>query len=163
LGKAKNTVDIWNNNFCIRNPGGLQKTLRDFHEKGWTPITAPGKIKTRITRINKGAIAKKDVNQWRIALSTNKVHPAIFPTELAARIIRFYSFKGDLIFDPFGGSGTVGEAALVFGRHFFLCEKVAEYVEHAMQRLDAALFAATKPRVLSLTDLKSEMTACTNK
>lgn len=102
-------------------------------------------------------------NVWRIAPSTNKAHPAIFPTELAARIIRFYSFKGDLIFDPFGGSGTVGEAALVFGRHFFLCEKVAEYVEHAMQRLDAALFAATKPRVLSLTDLKSEMTACTNK
>ena len=98
-------------------------------------------------------------NVWKIAPSVDKVHPAIFPIELAARIIQFYSFKGDLVLDPFGGSGTVGEAALVFERHFLLCEKAAEYVERAMQRLDATLFATTKPRVLSLTDLETEITA----
>ena len=98
-------------------------------------------------------------NVWKIAPSADKVHPAVFPIELAASIIQFYSFKGDLVFDPFGGSGTVGEAALVFERHFLLCEKVAEYVERAMQRLDATLFATTQPRELSLTDLKTEVTA----
>ena len=102
-------------------------------------------------------------NVWKITPSVDKVHPAVFPIELAARIIQFYTFKGDLVFDPFGGSGTVGEVALVFGRYFFLCEKVAEYVEHAMQRLDATLFTTTKPRILSLTALKTEITAQTNR
>ena len=101
-------------------------------------------------------------NVWKIAPSVDKVHPAVFPIELAARVIQFYSFKGDLVFDPFGGSGTVGEVALMFERHFFLCEKVEEYVEHAMQRFKATMFATTRPRLLSLTDLKAEMTAWTN-
>ena len=96
-------------------------------------------------------------NLWRINPATDKVHPAIFPPELAARVIQFYSFKGDLVFDPFGGSGTVGHVALTYNRYFLLCEKEAEYVEHAKHLLDAALFTNTNPRVLSLIDLTSEL------
>lgn len=96
-------------------------------------------------------------NLWHINPTTDKVHPAVFPTELATRVVRFYSFKRDLIFDPFGGSGTVGDVALTHERYFLLCEKEAEYVERAEQRLDVALFTCAKPRVLSLTDLKSEL------
>ena len=96
-------------------------------------------------------------NLWHINPATDKVHPAVFPPELAARIVRFYSFKSDLVFDPFGGSGTVGHVALTHERHFLLCEKEAEYVERAEQLLDVALFTHMKPRVLSLTDLKSEL------
>ena len=96
-------------------------------------------------------------NLWYINPATDKVHPAVFPPELAARIVRFYSFKGDLVLDPFGGSGTVGHVALTHERHFLLCEKEAEYVERAEQLLDVALFTDAKPRVLSLTDLKSEL------
>ncbi|MDE0011642.1 MAG: DNA methyltransferase [Candidatus Poribacteria bacterium] len=95
-------------------------------------------------------------NLWHINPATDKVHPAVFPPELAARIVRFYSFKGDLVFDPFAGSGTVGHVALAHERHFLLCEKDAEYVERAKQLLDVALFTDAKPRVRSLTDLKSE-------
>ena len=58
-------------------------------------------------------------NLWHINPATDKVHPAVFPPELAARIVRFYSFKGDLVFDPFGGSGTVGYVALTHERYFF--------------------------------------------
>ena len=95
-------------------------------------------------------------NLWHINPVTDKVHPAIFPPELAARVIRFYSFKGDLVFDPFSGSGTVGYIALAHARYFLLCEKEAEYVERAKHALDAALFTNANPRVLSLTELKSE-------
>ena len=94
-------------------------------------------------------------NLWHINPATDKVHPAVFPPELAARIVRFYSFKGDLVFDPFGGSGTVGHVALAHGRYFLLCEKEAEYIEHAKHLLDAVLFTHMKPRVLSLMELKS--------
>ena len=96
-------------------------------------------------------------NVWHINPSADKVHPAVFPVELAARVIQFYSFKGDLVFDPFGGSGTVGEAAMALERYFLLCEKEEEYVERAMQRLDASLFSpAQPPRSLSLAELKTE-------
>ena len=97
-------------------------------------------------------------NLWHINPATDKVHPAVFPPELAARVVRFYSFKGDLVFDPFAGSGTVGRIALTHERHFLLCEKEAEYVESAKKLLDVALFTHATPRVLSLTDLKSELT-----
>ena len=96
-------------------------------------------------------------NLWHINPATDKIHPAIFPPELAARVVRFYSFKGDLIFDPFGGSGTVGYVARTHERYFFLCEKEAEYVERAKQLVDKILLTHTKPRVLSLTELKSEL------
>ena len=96
-------------------------------------------------------------NLWHINPATDKVHPAVFPPELASRVVQFYSFKGDLVFDPFGGSGTVGHVALTHERHYLLCEKEAEYVERAEQLLDVALFTHMKPRVLSLTDLKSEL------
>ena len=96
-------------------------------------------------------------NLWRINPATDKVHPAIFPPELAARVIQFYSFKGDLVFDPFGGSGTVGHVALTYERHFLLCEKESEYVERANQALNVNLFAHAKPRILSLIELKSKL------
>ena len=97
-------------------------------------------------------------NLWRINPATDKVHPAVFPAELATRVIQFYSFKGDLVFDPFAGSGTVGHVALTYERYFLLCEKEAEYVERAEQMLDVALFTHAQPRVLSFRELESALT-----
>ena len=96
-------------------------------------------------------------NVWHINPATDKVHPAVFPAELASRIVQFYSFKGDLVFDPFGGSGTVGNVALTHERYFLLCEKEVEYVVRARQLLDAALFTDAEPRVLSLNELKANI------
>ena len=96
-------------------------------------------------------------NLWHINPATDKVHPAIFPPELASRVIQFYSFKGDLVFDPFGGSGTVGHVALTHERYFLLCEKESEYVERAKQMLNTTLFTDANPQVLSLTELKPEL------
>ena len=50
-------------------------------------------------------------NVWKINPKTNSKHPAAFPLELAQKVIRYYSFKGDVVMDPFAGSGTVGNAA----------------------------------------------------
>ena len=96
-------------------------------------------------------------NAWQINPATDKGHPAVFPTELASRVIQFYSFKGDLIFDPFGGSGTVGRVAMEHGRYFLLCEKESEYVEYVKKVWDASLLYASKFKVLSLTDLQNNI------
>ncbi len=68
-------------------------------------------------------------NVWRIQPATNSPHPAAFPMELAEKVIRYYSFKGDVVMDPFAGSGTVGAAAAKLGRRFVLFEINPQYVD----------------------------------
>jgi len=68
-------------------------------------------------------------NIWKINPSTNSKHPAAFPKELAEKVIRYYSFKGDVVLDPFAGSGTVGCAASELGRRFVLFENNLDYIE----------------------------------
>ncbi len=69
-------------------------------------------------------------NLWRINPSRSKVHPATFPEELAEKVIRYYSFKNDVILDPFGGTGTTAKAAISLNRRFVMSELEEKYVEH---------------------------------
>ena len=66
-------------------------------------------------------------NVWDIAPSYRRGHPAPFPDELVRRVLRYYSFEGDMVLDPFAGSGTVGRVAAAMGRRFLLIEKRADY------------------------------------
>ena len=68
-------------------------------------------------------------NVWKIDPKFNKIHSAVFPVELCEKVISYYSFKGDLVFDPFAGSGTLGKAALGLGRVFFLTEMNEQYFD----------------------------------
>ena len=67
-------------------------------------------------------------NIWRIQPATNSKHPAAFPLELAKKVIKYYSFKGDVVLDPFAGSGTVGAAATGLGRRFVLFDINPDYI-----------------------------------
>ena len=68
-------------------------------------------------------------NIWKINPSTRSGHPAAFPKELASKVIEYYSFKGDVIMDPFAGSGTTGVAAYESGRRFVLFEISKNYID----------------------------------
>jgi len=74
-------------------------------------------------------------NVWCIDPTFDKTHSAVFPIELCSRVIQYYSFKGDLVFDPFGGSGTFGKAALNLERFFFLTEISNEYYIRIQENL----------------------------
>ncbi|MBI5220230.1 MAG: site-specific DNA-methyltransferase [Candidatus Liptonbacteria bacterium] len=74
-----------------------------------------------------GSYERTDV--WRIKPAHSKRHPAIFPVELAEKVIRYYSFKTDVVLDPFAGVGTVGEAAVGLGRRFVLVDNEKKYVD----------------------------------
>ena len=67
-------------------------------------------------------------NVWRIHPATHPKHPAVFPLELAEKVIRYYSFAGDVVLDPFAGIGTVGKAAAKLSRRFVLIEENPSYV-----------------------------------
>lgn len=62
-------------------------------------------------------------------------HPAIFPDNLAIDHILSWTNEGDLVFDPFLGSGTTGAAAKKLNRNFIGCEMSAEYFEIAKRRI----------------------------
>ncbi len=68
-------------------------------------------------------------NVWKITPKFSKKHPAIFPVELAEKVIKYYSFKNDVVLDPFAGIGTVGQAAINLGRRFVLIELEKKYLE----------------------------------
>ncbi len=72
-------------------------------------------------------------NIWYISPSRSKAHPATFPVELAKKVISYYSFKNDVVLDPFGGIGTVGTAAMDLGRRFVIIEKMQEYVSYFLE------------------------------
>lgn len=75
-------------------------------------------------------------NVWKIAVAQNKTsHPAVFPEKLAHDHILSWSNEGDLVLDPFVGSGTTGIAALKLNRNFIGIDKVPEYIELSEQRL----------------------------
>lgn len=83
-------------------------------------------------------------NIWRITPAYDKRHPAIFPVELAEKVIAYYSFKGDVVLDPFAGIGTVGKAAAKLGRQFVLVEQNPEYVN--IIRAEAKLWLGEESR-----------------
>ena len=78
-------------------------------------------------------------NVWKINPKSDKVHSAIFPVELCQRVINYYSYKGDVVFDPFAGSGTLGRTAKALGRKFFLTEKEPKYFEYMKSMVDKKL------------------------
>lgn len=73
---------------------------------------------------------------WRInAVSATKMgHPAPFPVELPYRVIKLYSFKGDIVLDPFMGSGSTAIAALKAGRRYIGYELNEKYIQIAQKR-----------------------------
>lgn len=66
-------------------------------------------------------------------------HPAIFPEQLAKDHIMSWSNKGDLIYDPFMGSGTVAKACIILERNYIGSEISKEYCELAEKRLEPYL------------------------
>lgn len=66
-------------------------------------------------------------------------HPAPFPEELPNRLIQLYSFKGDIILDPFMGSGTTAVSALKTDRKFVGYDISKEYIDLAEKRIESLL------------------------
>jgi site-specific DNA-methyltransferase (adenine-specific) len=64
-------------------------------------------------------------------------HPAPFPVELPKRFINLYSFKDDLVLDPFIGSGTTAIASTLMQRNYVGYEINKDYIEIANKRLQA--------------------------
>lgn len=73
---------------------------------------------------------------WNIpSVRANDVHQAMFPVELASRVIRLFSDPNDIVLDPFLGSGTTAIAALINNRRYIGIEKMEQYAELAKKNI----------------------------
>ncbi len=74
---------------------------------------------------------------WHISAErVRNGHPAPFPEELIYRLAKFYTYKGDILLDMFGGTGTVAYVAMKNDRQFVHIDICKEYCEIALKRLE---------------------------
>jgi site-specific DNA-methyltransferase (adenine-specific) len=64
-------------------------------------------------------------------------HPAMFPEELPRRLMKLFSYKNDIVLDPFNGVGTTTLVAWKLRRRFIGIDISGQYCDTAMQRLNA--------------------------
>ena len=119
--------------------------LRDIHEyllvfsKGdyKLPRSKKERAEGRIDTIEKRDFIEQTKSIWRFATerASRVNHPAPFPVELPRRCIEMYTFAGDVVFDPFNGSGTTCVAAKQSGRVFVGMDLSEEYCAIADERI----------------------------
>ncbi len=113
--------------------------LRDIHE--YILVFSKGDYK-REKGEKENTISKEQFMEWTKSIWTMNAesakrigHPAPFPEELPYRLIQLYSFRGDIVLDPFMGSGTTAVAAIKSDRKFVGYDISQEYIDLAEKRL----------------------------
>ena len=131
----------------FQRPGN--PVLRDLTErvivasKGRFDRAVPAKARARRGLPSESSMTRDDfmentLDVWEIpAESATRVgHPAPFPIELPARLIDLYTYREDLVLDPFAGSGTTAVAAIRSGRHYAGYDLDESYVSLAESRVE---------------------------
>jgi DNA modification methylase len=115
-------------------------TLRDVHE--YILVFCKGSFKRqnptkRENTIGRDEFLEYNKSVWNLpAEPARKIgHPAPFPVELPRRLIQMYSFKNEIVLDPFMGSGQTAIAALRTNRNFIGYETEEKYIALATQRI----------------------------
>jgi site-specific DNA-methyltransferase (adenine-specific) len=121
----------------------VNPVLRDIHEYIliFSKESFKRKRANKESTINKEQFLEWTKSVWTFpAVSAKSIgHPAPFPEELPYRLIQLYSFKGDIVLDPFCGSGTTCLAALKSQRHYVGYEIEERYVELSYSRINSYL------------------------
>jgi site-specific DNA-methyltransferase (adenine-specific) len=91
-----------------------------------------------VASLSKDEFMEATTDVWELPSERATVvgHPAPFPVALPERLIHLYTYRGDLVLDPFMGSGTTAVAAVRTGRHFVGFDTDADYVDRAQARVE---------------------------
>ena len=125
----------WGSWLSAKNP-----VLRDVHEyilvfsKG---MFSRGNLRRKST-ISKEEFLEFTKSVWTFAAepATKVGHPAPFPVELPYRLIQLYTFEGEIVLDPFMGSGQTAIAAMKTHRHYVGYDINKEYIRLAEKRIN---------------------------
>ena len=149
LGFALRGEIVWNKGASRGNSTGWgswrsasDPSLRDEHE--YILVFTKGAWKRE--PVYESTISKEEFIEYTRSVWTFQTesakrlgHPAPFPVELPKRCIKLFSYKGDLVIDPFMGSGTTAVAAVETGRGYWGCEIDKGYAEAARKRVAAVV------------------------
>ncbi len=83
--------------------------------------------------------------RWKVAPERDMKkfnHPAMFPKKLIERVVKLYSYKGDIVLDPFNGAGTATYVAAEQHRHYLGIDLSKEYCKTAENRLEKIQLSA---------------------
>lgn len=130
----------WGSWMSASNP-----VLRDFHE--YILIFSKESYSKDKKQEKRDTIEHDEFIQWTKsiwtfpAVNAKKIgHPAPFPVELPHRLIKLYSYEGDVVLDPFVGSGTTCLAAIQNNRKYIGYDIKKEYIELAEKRISNQKF-----------------------
>lgn len=104
--------------------------------------------KPGVTKVNRSKLSTAEWGSWGSrgiwdipSVRKNDSHPAKFPLELAEKVIKLYTEPGDLVLDPFLGSGTTAQAAKKLGRKYIGIELDPKYHKLACRNISQPLEA----------------------
>ena len=130
----------WGSWMSASNP-----VLRDYHE--YILVFSKDAYSKNKAQPKRDTILKEDFIQWTKsiwtfpAVNAKKIgHPAPFPVELPHRLINLYSYEGDVVLDPFCGSGTTCLAAIQNKRYYIGYDINEDYIKLAQNRISNQKF-----------------------
>ena len=141
----------WGSWLSAKNP-----VLRDVHEyilvfsKG---MFSRGNLRRKST-ISKEEFLDFTKSVWTFAAepATKIGHPAPFPVELPYRLIQLYTFEGEIVLDPFMGSGQTAIAAVKTHRHYVGYDINEEYTRLAERRIKEFSLSLNTPQLFSFEE-----------
>lgn len=148
-GASASSSTAWGSWLKANNP-----VLRDVHE--YILVFSKETFSLANPKQGKNTISKEEFLEYTKSVwyfsaeRARKVgHPAPFPVELPYRLIQLYSFEGNVILDPFAGSGTTCIAALKTKRKFIAYDNESAYYKLAKKRIKDFLFKLNQKTLFS--------------
>jgi len=130
--------------------------LRDIHE--YILVFSKGTFSRKNLDKRNNTISKEEFLEltksvWTFpAESARKVgHPAPFPVELPYRLIQLYTYEGEVILDPFIGSGQTAIAAIKANRHYIGYDIEEEYVKLSKERINEFVTEFKSPKLFKVS------------
>lgn len=123
-----------------------------FHKESWKLEGDPLKID-----IQPEEFRDWSDGVWEISPDTKRIlgHPATFPEELIRRLLLYFTYRGNTVMDPFGGTGTVAAVAKRIGRHYLQIDHSETYCIAASTRVSRVVEEPMPPRRRSSRDPKA--------
>lgn len=142
----------WGSWLSAANP-----TLRDIHE--YILVFSKDMFRRNSNDRRKSSISKEEFLEFTKSVWTFPAgparklgHPAPFPVELPYRLIQLYTFEGDVVLDPFIGSGQSAIAAIKTNRHYVGYDIEKDYVKLSERRIKEFLMELKSPKLFDVND-----------
>jgi site-specific DNA-methyltransferase (adenine-specific) len=148
IGFKHHGIAIWDDRTLTKHTawGSWKSPSAPYVNSPYEGILILFKDHWKLDRRGEATIAKEEFIEtsygiWKLPTERVRDIPAPFPVALPARCVRFFTYAGDLVLDPFMGSGSTAVAAVESGRRFIGFEISPAYCKYSEERVHRAAIA----------------------